>query len=119
MVRNKRSNPEHELQSACVEWFRYQFPNYRLRLFAIPNGGKRNIRTAVKLKREGVLPGVPDLFLAIPRLHYGGLWIEMKAGAAGKITEAQKELHAELSTAYSVKVARSFSEFEKIIKDYL
>ena len=39
-------------------------------IFAIPNGGKRHIGTARKLKAEGVRSGVPDIFLACPRMPY-------------------------------------------------
>ena len=41
-----------------VQWFRLQHPKQTKCLFAIPNGGVRNIGTAIKLKREGVVPGV-------------------------------------------------------------
>ena len=59
-------NGEHQLQVECVKWFRFQYPKLANLLFAIPNGGLRNIKVATKLKAEGVLAGVPDLFLAIP-----------------------------------------------------
>ena len=62
-MRNKQS--ESQLQSECVRWFRYQYPEFKNVLFAIPNGGKRNISTAKRLKSEGVVPGVADLFLAV------------------------------------------------------
>lgn len=47
-------------------------------LYAIPNGGKRNLREAVRLKAQGVKAGVSDLHLALPMLGKCGLWIEMK-----------------------------------------
>jgi|Laugrespbdmm15dd_1035085.scaffolds.fasta_scaffold25847_3 hypothetical protein len=55
-------------------------------MFAIPNGGLRDIRTASTLKAEGVRSGVPDIFLpfAAPKYPsesetwYNGLFIEMK-----------------------------------------
>lgn len=58
-------------------------------LFAIPNGGLRRIQTAVRLKKEGVKAGVPDLFLAVPKGPYYGFFIEMKK-EGGKLTENQK-----------------------------
>ena len=47
---------EHEEQVALFEWASYlynQYPVLKL-MFAIPNGGLRNIKTAINLKKEGV-----------------------------------------------------------------
>jgi hypothetical protein len=49
-----------------------------LDMFAIPNGGLRDPRTAASLKAEGVKSGVPDVFLPIPRHGLAGLFIELK-----------------------------------------
>ena len=76
--RKAPSQPEHDLQVACVEWFRYQYQG--LLLMSIPNGGWRKKATAAKLKQEGAVAGVPDLLLAHPSNGYHGLWIEMKNG---------------------------------------
>ena len=51
---------ESILQSECVRWFRYQLKDV---IFAIPNGGKRDVSTAIRLNHEGVLAGVADLFI--------------------------------------------------------
>ena len=110
---------ESELQEACVNYFRYMYTAYARRLFAIPNGGQRHPATARRLKREGVLPGIPDLFLAVPRLHYGGLFIEVKAGNAGKLSPIQAETIRELEVDYRVVVVRTFEDFQKAVKDYI
>lgn len=34
-----------------------------VRFFAVPNGERRDARTAMHLKRQGVVPGVPDLVI--------------------------------------------------------
>jgi len=47
-------------------------------LIAIPNGGKRGLLEAMRFQKQGVKPGVSDLFLAYPVGSMGGLWIEMK-----------------------------------------
>jgi hypothetical protein len=47
-------------------------------LFAIPNGGDRNIAVAANLKAEGVKSGVADLLLPVARYGYHGFFIEMK-----------------------------------------
>lgn len=53
---------EHNLQTACVRWFRYQYPKDII--LAVPNGGSRdNKKEAARLKAEGVLAGVSDLII--------------------------------------------------------
>jgi hypothetical protein len=61
----KQIVPEHELQAELMRWAKRYEDNYPelWLLHAIPNGGKRNVKDAVKLKREGVKAGVPDLFM--------------------------------------------------------
>jgi hypothetical protein len=73
---------EHEEQCDFVSWFRQAYKG--IRIFAIPNGGQRNIATATRLKCEGVSRGVPDLF--IPEW---GIWIEMKS-LKGMLSEDQE-----------------------------
>lgn len=83
---------EHDLQAALVEWASWkksEIPALKW-LFAVANGGLRNKVVAGKLKKEGVKAGVSDLFLAIARGGYHGMWIEMKYGS-GKPTEKQWE----------------------------
>ena len=75
---------EHQEQSRFVMWFRRTYKN--VRIFAIPNGGARSKATAAKLKVEGVMPGVPDLY--VPAWN---LWIEMKRVKGGSLSKAQKD----------------------------
>ena len=76
---------EHIEQVKFVKWFRMQYP--KVVVFAIPNGGARHPIVAKKMKAEGVLRGVPDLF--IPQWK---LWIEMKKDKTQKPTQAQLEM---------------------------
>lgn len=59
-------------------------------LFAIPNGGERNVIVAARLKAEGVRSGVPDLFLAFGNAGFNGLFIEMKKTKGGRVSDIQK-----------------------------
>lgn len=87
--------------------------------FAIPNGGSRNKIEARNLKLQGVTPGVPDTFLAVPREPYSGLWIEFKAGK-NKTTEEQiRFLNLASSVGYATAVVYSFDEFYRLITNYL
>ncbi len=60
------------------------------RIFAIPNGGKRNRITASILKAEGVLAGVPDLHLPVLTESANGLWVEFKS-KDGRLSADQAE----------------------------
>ena len=111
---------EHSLQVGCVRWFRLQYPRIAHLLFAIPNGGWRNPTVASKLKAEGVTAGVPDLFLAMPHGQYHGLFIEMKNGKQGRVSESQELMIEHLrGQFYRVEVVRTAEEFVATIQDYL
>lgn len=60
-------------------------------IFHVANGGSRDAREAGNLKVQGVLSGVPDLFVMLPMGEV--LTIEMKA-RDGRTSKAQDELHA-------------------------
>lgn len=108
---------EHQEQAALIHWFRLQHPKYII--FAIPNGGVRNIGTAIKLKNEGVLAGVADLFLMVANKTHHGLFIEMKA-AKGKVSDQQKyfieQAHAQ---GYAACVCYGFDQAKDAITNYL
>lgn len=116
----KSSHSEHDLQTACVNWFRLQYREFANLLIAIPNGGQRDVRVARKLKAEGVVAGVPDLFLAIARGQSHGMWIEMKNGKAGRVSEHQHYmLDALARQGYKGVVCRSLEDFMKEVNEYL
>ena len=75
---------ESRIQTACVKWFRLQYPHFALNLFAVPNGGQRGKFEARIMKGEGVTAGVADLLLLLPSKGYHGLCIEMKT--VGSVT---------------------------------
>ncbi|NDA60652.1 MAG: VRR-NUC domain-containing protein [Chitinophagia bacterium] len=88
-------------------------------LIAIPNGGKRNVREAARLKAEGVKAGVPDLLLALPNKQHHGLFIEMKS-QTGRLTDNQKQYFELLSAQkYKCVVCRSWIEAKDQILWYL
>lgn len=107
---------EHNLQKACVQWFRMQHRNKLI--FAIPNGGLRDKIVAKKLKDEGVLPGIPDLMIPIPKNGYGGIFIEMKYGN-NRPTDEQNEILSELwDSGYKVEVCNSIEKFIEVVNNY-
>jgi len=88
-------------------------------MFAIPNGGHRNIRVAQKLKHEGVLSGVSDMFLALPSGKSAGLFIELKIKpnkpTDNQITFAKKMMES----GYHVEFIYSFEKFQQVVIDWL
>jgi len=105
---------EHQIQADFVAWARSYYPE--VLMFAIPNGGNRDVITAKRMKMEGVLPGVPDLFIADGK---PGLFIEMKS-SEGRLSEPQKEIMPRLSSAgYAVVVCHSAEEAKQAFINYL
>jgi len=88
--------------------------------FAIPNGGYRHAATARALKAEGVIAGVPDVFVARPVGRWGGLWIELKRRTGGKVSPAQDAaLRALAAAGYAVTVAAGHEEAWAFLEHYL
>jgi hypothetical protein len=107
----ERIPTEHEEQREVVKWFRQTYTE--VRIFAIPNGEKRTLGVATRLKVEGVSPGVPDLYAPAWRL-----WVEMKRIKGGTISPQQKDWHIYLrSIGDTVLVCKGAEEAkEQIIK---
>lgn len=118
--RGKAAASEHDLQVQCVNTFRILYPQYSRLLMAIPNGGYRSPTTARNMRAEGQQAGVPDLLLATAKKGYHGLWIEMKNGKAGRVSDLQKEMMSRLEKeGYACAVCRTQDEFITTVKRYL
>ena len=119
-VRKPPSDEEHRIQVACVRWFRLKYPRLAARLFAVPNGGRRDGITGARLKEEGVLAGVADLILLVPNSDYHALLIEMKT-PKGRQSESQKAWQQEVAGSgdYLYVVCRGLDEFIREVETYL
>lgn len=112
---------EADEQTVVVTWAGYMVKRYPALkwLYHTPNGGSRNIAEAKQLKKMGVKPGVPDLFLPFPAGGQYGLWIEMKT-ATGRVMACQREWIEYLrSVGYAAYVCRGADEAICKIEDYL
>ena len=90
------------------------------KLYAIPNGGLRHKYTAIKLKKCGVKPGVPDICLPVARKGYYGLYIEIKRRKGGRVEPEQEDWIEFLTLqGYKAVVCRGFDEARAVIEDYL
>lgn len=107
-------HPESKLQSACVKWFRLQYP--ALTIFAIPNGGRRGKLEAAIMKGEGVLAGVADVFIMLARNGSHGIFIEFKT-ETGRQSPEQKAFQVQCERdGYDYHIVRSFDQFKSIIE---
>lgn len=113
--------PEHVEAAMLVRAVRGAVDTWpELELFhAIPNGGHRARRTAAKLKAEGVLPGVPDYCLPVPRGGFHGLYIELKS-LTGYASREQRQFIANVRRhGYRAEVCRGWEQAWAVIRDYL
>lgn len=115
----KLKKTEEDEQAALFQYASYQRGIEWSLLFAIPNGGFRKIQTGIRLKRTGLKPGIPDIFLPVGRGKYHGLFIEMKSDK-GRVQKNQKEWHDRLrAQGYMVEVCRGCDQAVKVIYEYL
>ncbi len=112
---------ETRIQQRCIHWFRLQHTELWKDgvLFHISNEGIRSPRMGARFKKEGGVPGVADLCLALPRGGYGALYIEMKRprtyqSQSQKLWQKGMEKHG---NRYAV--CRSLEEFQKVVEEYL
>ena len=109
-------------QQALFHWAALnerRYPELRM-LHHIPNGGKRNIATARRLKAEGVKAGVPDICLPVARCGCHGLYIELKRGKGFRVTELQMAWIQDLAReGYSVHVCVGWEAAARAIEGYL
>lgn len=86
---------EHAEQCEIAAVLRYA----QIFFTALPNGGKRNVITGAKLKREGVVAGAPDIliFERPPNApQYVGTALEMKREKGSSTSPEQLEFHEKL-----------------------
>lgn len=116
--RGKAASSEHALQVQCVKWFRMRFPGALI--YAIPNGGFRTKTTAGLMRAEGVVSGISDLHIPIARHGYHSMYIEMKNGKAGRLSDNQKEMIEKLrGYGNHVAVCHTFEDFVRETESYL
>lgn len=104
---------ESDEQRGFLKWFEMQFRG--VRIFHIPNGGRRSIKTAKAMKADGVKPGVPDLF--VPRWC---LWIEMKRVKGGQVSPEQRDWIAYLEdNGHKVIVGRGAADASRQVLEWI
>jgi len=121
-ARKKPVAVEHRMQVNLFKWAKLAagaLPELRW-MFAVPNGGARNVIVASKLKAEGVKRGVPDVMLPVSRGGYHGLWIELKAGRNHPSAEQIAWIAELLRAGYLVQVVwDEWQNAKTVIERYL
>jgi len=115
----KRGSPEHDIQVAFFKRVNTHPATKRLLIYAVPNGGHRDIRTASRLKAEGVRKGVPDVQVDEACGPYHGLRIEFKAGKNTLSPEQTAWLHALNTRGYATAVCYSTDDAWAVLMRYL
>lgn len=122
---------EDRIQSETVLYFHNKHPETRYCIWAVPNGGSRDIREASKLLSTGVISGIQDVHV---------LWdsvltcIEFK-DESGHVTPPQKACHSKhaqqgivtyiirdhkdgINLIYSIIKRKSLDRFKHLISPY-
>mgnify|MGYP006344922537 FL=1 len=113
---------EDDNQAMVMQWARMaRFGEDRVSdyLHHSPNGGKRDVREAARLKNQGVMAGFPDLFLFVSRKGFHGLFIEMKS-RQGRVSSNQTAVMQRLTEqGFKCVVCNSFEAAKQEITEYL
>ena len=102
---------EHYLQVAIHDLLTYN----KIFHFSVPNGESRPIRAAARLKAEGLLAGVSDLILVLPKRI---VFVEIKNGNKGRLSDAQKNFKNIVeSLGFSFFVWKKIEDCQSFIKE--
>lgn len=115
-----KKQSEDSIQQQMVIWFTNNYclksHNPRGLIFAIPNGGMRNIREALKLKATGTLSGASDLIVILPNSKL--LFVEVKT-EIGIQSDVQKEFEKRVNElGYEYHLVRSLNDFKYIVQTF-
>jgi hypothetical protein len=80
---NSTSEASH--QEGFLNWFHQKFPG--VLIYHCPNGEHRSISTGIRLKKLGVIRGIPDLFIPSWKIY-----LELKRENGGIISPEQKKV---------------------------
>lgn len=119
---NLNLSGEDLIQAEIVQWARKEEltrKEFQL-LFHVPNGGARSQQAGMKFKALGVRPGCPDLALPVARGGFHGLWLEVKDGEKGIVSDVQEMWQKRLrEEGHCVGVIRSVDEGINALTCYL
>lgn len=110
------NRPEQQIQQACVFYLGILRRIGKLSYFHCPNGGYRSAIEGRVFKSLGVIPGIPDLIILLPKGRI--IFIEVKS-EKGRISENQKMFHVELERlGHAVYIIRGVDDLKEILTGY-
>ena len=112
---------EHDEQTALFQWrdlSMERFPELEM-MFAVPNGGKRHIKTAMRMKEEGQQKGVPDVWLPVPHGGYFGMVFEMKYGKNKCTPDQRRWLENLADIGWKTGVYWNWEDARDAVEDYI
>ena len=113
------SQSERAEQSTLVAWADGTGLEVLRYLHASLAGEVMSTGQAIRAKKAGMRPGVPDMFLPVPVAGRHGLWIEIKT-RTGRLSPDQERWHEFLTRhGYVVVVARSWGGAKEALVSYL
>jgi hypothetical protein len=122
-----RSSSEDSIQRGIVRYLRTVLPSGWI-VFAVPNGGSRNLIEAAKMKGTGTLAGMPDLCVLGCEPVFDDLpnsikapatyFIEVKS-AKGRPSLPQLNMHDKLlDLGFDVGIARSIDDCRDLCRKW-
>lgn len=84
-------------------------------VFAVPNGGNRNLREAARLKAQGVMAGVSDLIIMLPNKKI--YFVEVKnPNGKGRQSQAQRDFEENVcAMGHIYQIWDKWSQVEEFI----
>lgn len=107
---------ESQLQQQIFQYFHNKYclknQNPRCSIFAVPNGGSRNLLEAKNLKATGLVAGVSDLIVLLPNKC---IFIEVKI-QKGIQSDKQKDFETIVKNlGFDYFIVRSLTDFINIL----
>lgn len=131
--KKKRKNEEMVLHMACVGWWSDACAGFGVPEFllwhtqnGVMHAGSKEDRERIggMMKRMAVRAGIPDFFLAVPRIRlltigHAGLFVELKT-PKGVLSDEQKIVLPELERrGFQTAVCRTLEDFQTVVTQYL
>lgn len=107
---------EQQIQKEIFQYFQNKYclknQNPKCSIFAVPNGGSRNMLEAINLKATGVVAGVADLIILMPNAKT--IFVEVKT-EKGIQSDKQKDFEKTVTDlGFKYYLVRSLEEFKNL-----